>query len=61
MADYTLLKNPRALSTVQQLAISMFVYTCACRYFNSYTSKGARGFFIQVEKPFYIDPAVFKI
>ena len=49
MADYTLLKNPRALSTVQQLTISMFVYTCACRYFNSDTSNRARGFFIQVE------------
>ena len=37
MADYTLLKNPRALSTVEQLTISMFVYTCACRCFNSDT------------------------
>ena len=52
MVDYTLLKNPQTLSTVQQLTISMFVYTCACRYFNSYISKGDRGFFIQVEKPF---------
>ena len=25
MADYTLLKNPQALSTVEQLQISMFV------------------------------------
>ena len=52
MADYIWLKNPRALPTVEQLTISMFVYTCACRYFNSYISKGDRGFFIQVEKPF---------
>ena len=49
MADYTLLKNPQALSTVEQLQISMFVYTCACRYFNSNTCNKARGFLIQVD------------
>ena len=42
-------KNLRALPTVEQLTISMFIYTCACRCFNSDTSKEARGFFIQVE------------
>ena len=45
MADYIWVKNPRALPAVEQLTISMFVYTCACRCFNSDTSKGARGFF----------------
>ena len=28
MADYIWLKNPRALPTVEQLTISMLVYTC---------------------------------
>ena len=59
MADYTLLKNPRALSTVEQLQISMFVYICACRYFNSNISNKARGFFIQVDEP--LKPALLSV
>ena len=41
-------KKSASTPTVEQLTISMFVYTCACRCFNSDNSKGARGIFSQV-------------